>query len=302
MSHFTSSGSGNKDSNSVKETIVFFTNRLITVVALIYLIFIPFGKISTNNRLTLNEFSIALILLVANSDLMQRMRSMKLTKDGVEFSIEEVKQVVDSKISEVNRKDHEAIKAVGLQLSKSMPRVSKEELCEKISQSSLTTADIIFTLAKSTRNSAKLERESLPDFELIERTIPIFEALVHFKYQSGNKCHRIYSQLVYALKDQKEPDWKRAAESLDQAIKHYSQSPLPALYCFNWLICIAELKQQQYSIQEQTEIRDRFNALTDESGNKSESVFRKQLLESLKENKAFQAWYKQHYQILQARN
>ena len=50
----------------------------------------------------------------------------------------------------------------------------------------------------------------------MERTIPVFRALI--KSDTGNLYHANHGQLGYALKDQREPDWKEAEAELSLAI------------------------------------------------------------------------------------
>jgi hypothetical protein len=52
------------------------------------------------------------------------------------------------------------------------------------------------------------------DLELVERTIPVFEALIG----CDERYHRNHGELAYALKDQDDADCKRALEELDRAI------------------------------------------------------------------------------------
>src|SRR5262249_14783158 len=52
---------------------------------------------------------------------------------------------------------------------------------------------------------------------LMERTIPIFEALIESDQES--RFHRNYGQLGYALKDQREPRWDQAEAALTKAIQ-----------------------------------------------------------------------------------
>ena len=55
------------------------------------------------------------------------------------------------------------------------------------------------------------------DVPLMERTIPIFEALV--ESDTEQRFHRNFGQLGYALKDRRNPDLKRAEEMLTKAIE-----------------------------------------------------------------------------------
>jgi len=55
------------------------------------------------------------------------------------------------------------------------------------------------------------------DKSLMERTIPIFEALV--ECDTEYRFHRNFGQLGFALKDQRRPDFKKAEEMLTRAIE-----------------------------------------------------------------------------------
>ncbi len=56
---------------------------------------------------------------------------------------------------------------------------------------------------------------------MVERTIPIFEALM----RNDPENHRIHAQLGYALLGKKEPDWLTAKAELSKAIELRDKSP-----------------------------------------------------------------------------
>lgn len=69
--------------------------------------------------------------------------------------------------------------------------------------------DAVFSLA------SQMRRETwATDKRLMERTIPVFEALV----RADPKWHASHGQLGYALVDKLEPDWQRAQQSLNRAV------------------------------------------------------------------------------------
>jgi hypothetical protein len=79
---------------------------------------------------------------------------------------------------------------------------------------------------------------------MTERTIPIFESLLDSHY--GNQRHRYHAQLGYALKDQEQPDWEKARDSLENAaaLLEESNRPMSPYYKFNWALCAIELDRQ----------------------------------------------------------
>lgn len=91
----------------------------------------------------------------------------------------------------------------------------------------------IFNLAQDVR------RENwATDKHLMARTIPIFEALV----RADPKWHAYHGQLGYALKDQAEPDWRRAKACLDQAVELRGDQVGEGLYYqFNRALCAINL-------------------------------------------------------------
>lgn len=69
----------------------------------------------------------------------------------------------------------------------------------------------IFQSARNTRRNNW--KTNIP---LMEKTIPIFEALIEAE---PDKYYRNYSQLGYALKDQKEPNWDDALANFNKAVE-----------------------------------------------------------------------------------
>ena len=91
--------------------------------------------------------------------------------------------------------------------------VSDEDLEQSILEASPTMRAQVFSLAEKTRQNGFQRPDDRP---LVERTIPIFEALV--KSQGDQRTHRYLAQLGYAYKDQVHPEWDKAADWLTKAI------------------------------------------------------------------------------------
>jgi hypothetical protein len=79
---------------------------------------------------------------------------------------------------------------------------------------------------------------------LMERTIPVFEALIASDIEK--RYHQNWGQLGYALKDQRTPDWKRALEVFNMAIKLRGPASEAgyARYEFNRALCRINLDDQ----------------------------------------------------------
>ena len=112
--------------------------------------------------------------------------------------------------------------------------IEKKKLCNIISKSSEITQHTIFLLA------SKIRKENWQfNKDIMERTIPLFEALV--ECDNRKEKHYYYGQLGYALKDKRNPDWENAKKYFDIAIdiigypEHYFTY---YYYDFNRALCI----------------------------------------------------------------
>ncbi|WP_146141215.1 hypothetical protein [Stenomitos frigidus] len=258
--------------------------RLFVILGFLYLIAIPSGALGEKRKLEPVDIGVLLIVLVVNSDIslketMERLSSVKVTATSFEAELKEkIEKEVSVKVDEKDKADAEAKKLVDLQLSETPPSGIKQELRDKIALASSSTIETIYKMAKDARRNGQHKKG------IIERTIPVFRALTESEY-GKNRC-QFYAQLGYALKDQETPDWKGARDNLDTAIKlwrgKHPISPLPSLYCFNWVICMAELDEQ--SILQQQEIDERIRAATI-----CETLYR-----AIFDNNQFRCWVAKH--------
>lgn len=115
------------------------------------------------------------------------------------------------------------------------PQISERELQDTLCRASPSIKVHAFYRAQGLRSDTWRH-----DKELMERTIPIFEALAA---SNEDRFHRDYAQLGYALKDQREPDWKAAFAALDRAIEIRGtwRENGWVMYEFNRAICRIEL-------------------------------------------------------------
>lgn len=116
---------------------------------------------------------------------------------------------------------------------------TETRLTDLIRQSSPIIQQAIFEMACNVRHTSWHEKTH----GIIERTIPVFEALL--TTESGSANHRYLAQLGYALKDQMTPDWERARSVLKTAIDimHSAQGEVSPYYLFNWAKCCIALDQ-----------------------------------------------------------
>lgn len=235
--------------NEIRNNIKYWISHTVVILGVIYLIFVPSGLIK--KKFDPVDVGVLMVLLVANSDIIQRISQLKIGKDGVELSVEkvkkEIKEEVQKSIEDKEIKDSGILKTVDLLLSETTSLgIPPEELKEQIKNVTPVIAEYIYYRAKELRHKAWLDKKNRqPKRGLMERTILIFQALTESEY--GNERHRFYAQLGYALKDQDSPDWEKAKDSLDTAIKFWEKenkkASLPPHYCFNWIICVVELSK-----------------------------------------------------------
>lgn len=109
----------------------------------------------------------------------------------------------------------------------------QKELAEAIKKASPGTRAQAFFQARDQRRSGWRNDES----QLIPLTIPVFRALI--ASDAKNHFHRNHGELGYALKDQPEPDYQAARDSLSTAIRIRGNSRVArfALYEFSRAIC-----------------------------------------------------------------
>lgn len=264
---------------------------LIVALALIYLAAIPFGKINKDNRYTNIDLGVLAILLIANSDIFNRLKTLKLNKDAVDFEFNELQAEVKNLKSSFkglmlqNEADIQALREVDLQLSETTPlkAISAKSIKDMILKASPFALEIIYQKAKEVRHCAwKTQKKGL-----IERTIPIFQALIESEY--GKERHRFHAQLGYALKDQAKHDWKKAKEHLETAIELWQQENpsdrLSPYYCFNWICCAVEVENlANFHRRSSQELKDkilaRIKSVTD----------CKTLTEALRQYEAIHSW------------
>jgi hypothetical protein len=112
--------------------------------------------------------------------------------------------------------------------------IAQDALNDAIGKASYAERREIFYEAYRLRHETWSDTETVP---VMERTIPIFRALI---YSDRNEVfHRNHSELGYALKDKREPDWAGALRELSKAIEIRGpwQEYGWMLYEFNRAVC-----------------------------------------------------------------
>jgi hypothetical protein len=164
---------------------------------------------------------------------------------GSEFAradLNAITQQVREEISQAYEEDARAITLVTRYLSsRDWSKVPVRDLNDAIGKASAAFRAQVFNLANEVRSQSRLHDHSKPT---LERTIPVFEALIATARDSDP--HEYHGQLGYALKDLLKPDYRRAMAELTKAIDLRG----PAfeigwgLYEFNRAICRIKLNEE----------------------------------------------------------
>ena len=107
--------------------------------------------------------------------------------------------------------------------------IDPEALRQAIENSSAAVRVQIFYQAKDIRSRSWQRDEDKPR---MERTIPIFEALI--RSDKENRFHQNHAQLGFALKDKHAPEYKRALDELTNAIGIRGPASQQGLELYEW--------------------------------------------------------------------
>jgi len=126
---------------------------------------------------------------------------------------------LESKVSDIEKQaeiDARALSAVQRQLNPGMdtPPISQEEMNAAIQPASPKAKAQAFYMAQEVRSENWRDRQTKPK---MERTISIFRALI--ASDTDDVYHANHGQLGFALKDQRDPNWKEAESELTKAIE-----------------------------------------------------------------------------------
>ncbi len=171
------------------------------------------------------------------------------------FSINAVVEAVA-----VQREEHAQVDARAISMAYqwlSTPtevKFTADDLKAAIKAASAPVKVQIFYHAETIRQHNWQKAEDKPRMEL---TIPIFEALV--ESDPDGRFHRNYGQLGYALKDKKNPEYRRAEQMLERAIaiRGPSNTSGTAYYEFNRAVCRIQLDEQFLAKQPSSEAMQR---------------------------------------------
>ena len=136
-----------------------------------------------------------------------------------------------------NRQGGMAIALLGQHFDEDLdtPLIPDEELRQAIFNSPASVKVLAFDMAQTFR---KKHYEKRPD--LIERTIPVFEALIEDD-QEG-RFHRNHGELGYVYKDKLDPDWQRVETELSHAIRIRDQNKAGGFLLYELNRAMARIK------------------------------------------------------------
>lgn len=162
----------------------------------------------------------------------------ELARADLSAVTEQVREVVEAQ-EQQGQIDAKAIGLTYQYLSMSDPgKISIQALKQAIEYASPPVKVQIFYQAREARSRSWQHNE---DKWILDRTIPIFEALI--ASDKENRFHKNHGQLGFALKDKRKPDYARAEVELGTAIEN--RGPVSEggweLYEFNRAICRVKL-------------------------------------------------------------
>jgi hypothetical protein len=135
------------------------------------------------------------------------------TAELIDLVTRKAEDTVERKLHDQAERDAKAISLIDRQLhpAPEVPDVSEEELTKAIMEASPSVKAQAFLRARDHRRTNWRENK-----EVMERTIPIFRALI--ASDPEKRFHKNHGQLGYALKDQRTPAWSEAEAELGEAI------------------------------------------------------------------------------------
>ena len=152
------------------------------------------------------------------------------------------KQNLKGDMLEQDENDKIATERVFKQLNHSsdVPDIRVDELYEILKRASGRTISEIYIMVVNFRKANWKKND-----ECVAKTIPVFEALILL--DSENNYPENYSQLGYALKDKKHPEYMRAIENFSKAITEFKRKEITnglSMIYFNRAICYINLDRE----------------------------------------------------------
>ena len=170
---------------------------------------------------------------------------------------------METKVNELEKQaefDAKALSIVQRQLNpgSDTPPIAQKDIDAAILAASVNMRTQIYFLAQENRSKNWEER---PKKYIMERSIPIFRALI--SSDTDNVYHQNHGQLGFALKDQRQPNWKEAEAELTKAIEIRGAWETEGwlLYEFNRAICrINNDENFKQDVESSGEIKNQINS------------------------------------------
>jgi hypothetical protein len=135
-------------------------------------------------------------------------------------------------------------------------KISVQELKDAIDKASPPVKVQVYYLASDIRSRNWQRSEDKP---ILERTIPIFEALI--ASDKDKRFHANYGQLGFALKDKRRPDYAAAEAALSTAIDIRGPAAENGWESYELNRAICRIKQDQEFLQNKPSKPDKQNAI-----------------------------------------
>lgn len=169
--------------------------------------------------------------------------AVKETVDAaVRTTAEVAQQTAVAVVDQQSQRDALVLSLVDRQLTGHNPP-AQSELDEALSGASRLALTQTYQRAEWQRR-ATWQSERAEDTDALERTVPVFRALV--ANDRERRFHRHFADLGYALKDGRQPDYAAARDMLNQAIEIRDRLGIGnfALYEWNRALCSIRLDQR----------------------------------------------------------
>ncbi|MDJ0660775.1 MAG: hypothetical protein QNJ42_14990 [Crocosphaera sp.] len=276
-------------SSNLEKLLDFFNTKLgndqnknvgiYAIIVILYFLVFGFllGYISTRLFLT-TEF-----VRADNAALDQIEKRLTHTAEKIEKTLTEREKQLE--------KDAKALSFVDLYLeSMDRKKVGIEEVKEVIKQASSSIKKQIFSQAQKIRKDNWNKEE---DKDTLNKVIPILKFLLEDKSEDTSKKipeYKLWAELGYTLKDQEQPDWKKAENCLKKAIELRGdwQQEGNRMYEFNRAYCLIKLDKDFHQKKPNSDKKEREEIIN----HIAIAVSRKKLRRIVAENEVFQQWIK----------
>jgi hypothetical protein len=196
-------------------------------------------------------------------DEADRVEIVEQAKVAAKEAAKEVAGAASASQADQSQADTDANRLATRQLDVGSPEVPMAELAGAIKSASTEARTYILGIAQQQRSKYWASNKpgvaagsgggpTPADIVKMERTIPVFEALI----EADPTMHQVHGQLGFALKDKTEPDYARAIEELSKAIKLCNKDDEEGSSFYEFNRAIARMRVEPIEPNAASEIQD----------------------------------------------